>query len=163
MTINLETQLKHMKWANHGIYSSILELPEESLNAYVTNSDWNVAEILGHIVGAADRYAARLNGRKPNQINLPKSMLELKDITEKLALYDSELIELSGIQDRVIEVNREGAITHWQASTILSQSIHHATEHRCQAVTALEFRGFKSPNLDDYDHWSYETSLKSKD
>ena len=73
---------------------------------------------------------------------------------------DAELLNLSKAPDRVIEVNREGVITHWQASTILSQAIHHATEHRAQAIAALEFRGFKAPNLDDYDVWAYELSTK---
>ena len=48
-------------------------------------------------------------------------------------------------------------------STIVTQSIHHATEHRAQLIDALEFKGFKPINLDDIDLWSFddfERSLK---
>lgn len=160
MTMNLVTLLQHMKWANQEIFTTISKLPHEALDAHVSKSEWHVAEILGHIVGAADRYASRLNGRESNEIKTPKSMRELKELTEKLAKYDSELINLSEIPNKNIEIKRDGEVTNWQASTILSQSIHHATEHRCQAVAALEFRGYKAPNLDDYDLWSFEYFLK---
>lgn len=160
MTISLETMLRHMGWANQQIFSKISELPDEALGAYVSNKDWNVAEILFHIVVSADRLVYRMNGREFSDMMLPTSMKELKDLTKKLEKYDSELLELVEQPDRIIEVNRSGVITHWQAATILSQSVHHTIEHRAQAVTALEFKGFKAPDLDDHDLWGYELSTK---
>ena len=46
-------------------------------------------------------------------------------------------------------------VKRWR-STILSQAIHHATEHRAQIASALEAKGFTPVNLDDLDLWSYE-------
>jgi uncharacterized damage-inducible protein DinB len=160
MTTSLETMMRHMKWANQEIFSAISELPDEALGSYITNKDWHVAEILSHIVVATDRYVYRLNGRKADEKVVPTTMKDLKDLAKRLEKCDSELIELSKEPDRVVEVNREGVITHWQAATILSQAAHHAIEHRCQAVTALEFKGYKAPDLDDYDVWGYERSTK---
>jgi len=160
MTISLETMLRHMGWANQQIFSKISELPDEALGAYITNKEWNVAEILFHIVVSADRLVYRMNGREFSDMMLPTSMKELKDLTKKLEKYDSELIKLVEQPDKVIEVNRSGVISHWQAATILSQSVHHTIEHRAQAVTALEFKGFKAPDLDDHDLWGYELSTK---
>jgi len=160
MTISLETMLRHMGWANQQILSKISELPEEALGAYVTNKEWNVAEILSHIAVSADRLVYRMNGREFSDMMLPTSMKDLKDLTKKLEKYDSELLELVEQPDRVVEVNRSGVITHWQAATILSQSVHHTIEHRAQAATALEFKGFKAPDLDDHDLWGYELSTK---
>ena len=152
--------LQHMGWANQQIFSKISELPDKALGAYVTNEEWHVAEILFHIVVAADRLVYRLNGREVTEMTEPTSMKELNELVKKLEKYDSELLELVQQADRVVEVNRSGVITHWQAATILSQAVHHASEHRCQAVTALEFKGYKAPNLDDYDLWGYELSTK---
>ena len=73
---------------------------------------------------------------------------------------DEVIIELMNEPDRVVEVNRNGVISNWQAATILSQAVHHVIEHKCQAVTALEFRGFKAPDLDASDVWGYERSTK---
>jgi hypothetical protein len=94
------------------------------------------------------------------EIAMPTSMTEIKDLAKKLKKYDAELLELAKQPDRVVEVNRNGVITHWQAATILSQAVHPSIEHRCQAVTALEYKGFKAPDLDDYDVWGYELSTK---
>ena len=160
MTMSLETMLRHMDWANQQIFAHVSELPDEALGAYITNKDWHVAEILSHIVRAADSYVFRLNGREMTEITMPTSMKELKDLARKLEKYDSELLELVKEPDRVVEVNRKGVISHWQAATILSQAVHHAIEHRCQAVTALEYKGYKAPVLDDYDVWGYERSTK---
>jgi uncharacterized damage-inducible protein DinB len=160
MAINLEPLMLHMAWANQEIFKEIASLPDVALKAYVTNEEWQVCVILLHIVKAANSYGCRLNGAKFATLDSLESMHDVKKYTEMLKEFDAELLNLSKQPDRIIEVNREGKITHWQASTILSQAIHHATEHRAQAVAALEFRGFKAPNLDDYDLWAYERSTK---
>jgi len=160
MTISLETMMRHMGWANQQIYKEITQLPDEALDAYITNEEWTVAEVLFHIVRSADFYQFRISGRPVEEKSIPKTMGDLKKLAEQLKKYDAELLQLIQDSERVIEVNREGVITHWQASTILSQAIHHSIEHRCQAVTALEFRGFKAPDLDEYDVWGYELSTK---
>lgn len=149
-----------MGWANQQIFFQVSALPDEALAAYITNPDWHVAEILTHIVKAADSYVYRINGRAKTEMTMPTSMNEIKDLAKQLKHYDVELLELAKQPDRVVEVNRNGVITHWQAATILSQAVHHSIEHRCQAVTALEYKGFKAPVLDDYDVWGYELSTK---
>jgi len=42
-----------------------------------------------------------------------------------------------------------------KVSTIVSQMIFHAAEHRAQIVAALDKHGERSINLDNYDVWSY--------
>jgi uncharacterized damage-inducible protein DinB len=160
MTITLETMLGHMGWANQQIFTQISELPDEALGAYVTHENWDVAEILYHTIVSADRLVFRINGREVTKMTKPTNMKELKDLIVKLKTFDQELLALVNEPDRIVEVNREGVITHWQAATILSQAVHHVIEHKCQAVTALEFRGFKAPDLDDYDVWGFERSTK---
>ena len=150
----------HMAWANQAIFNEIAKLPDDALEAYVTNEEWQVSVILLHIAKAANSYGCRLNGANFSSFEFPEKMSDIKKLAEMLKESDAELLNLSKAPDRVIKVNREGVITHWQASTILSQAIHHATEHRAQAIAALEFRGFKAPNLDDYDVWAYELSTK---
>ena len=160
MTMTLETMLGHMGWANQQIFSQIAELPDEALGAYVTHENWDVAEILFHTIVSADRLVFRITGRDVTEMKKPTTMKELKALIANLKKFDEELLALVNEADRVVEVNRSGMITHWQAATILSQAVHHVIEHKCQAVTALEFRGFKAPDLDDYDVWGYERSTK---
>jgi uncharacterized damage-inducible protein DinB len=160
MTITLETMLGHMGWANQQIFSQIAELPDEALGAYVTHENWDVAEILFHTIVSADRLVFRITGRDVTEMKKPTTMKELKDLIAKLKKFDEELLALVNEPDRVVEVNRSGVITHWQSATILSQAVHHVIEHKCQAVTALEFKGFNAPDLDDFDVWGFERSIK---
>jgi hypothetical protein len=83
-------------------------------------------------------------------------MQELQAIANQLLSNDADLLVLADIADEKMAVIREGETTHWMRSTIVTQAIHHATEHRAQAVSALEAKGFKAVNLDDYDVWAYE-------
>lgn len=161
MTISMEQILKHMAWANQGVYSQIATLPDEALNAYATNPEWHVGEILRHIASSADWYGYRLTGRQYEDFDAPTTMAGLKEIAAKLVRFDADLLEYSKDPDADVQVNRDGVITIWKRSTIISQAVHHATEHRAQAVSALEAKGFMSVNLDDYDVWAYEISLKT--
>ena len=156
MTLILERALKHMSWVNQEVYKLIIALPDEALDAYATDPEWNVGEILRHIASSAGGYGARLKGVDAEVLVRPTTMQELQVIAKKLLSSDSELLHLANVEDEKIAVTREGRTIHWMRSTIVTQAIHHATEHRAQAVSALEAKGFKAVDLDDYDLWAYE-------
>ncbi len=156
MTLNLERALKHMSWANQEVYKLIIALPDEALDAYATDPEWNVGEILRHIASSAGGYGARLKGVDAEVLVRPTTMQELQMIAKKLLSNDAELLHLANVEDEKIAVTREGRTIHWMRSTIVTQAIHHATEHRAQAVSALEAKGFKAVDLDEYDVWAYE-------
>lgn len=156
MTLNLERALKHMSWANQEVYKLVIALPDEALDAYATDPEWNVGEILRHIASSAGGYGARLKGVDAEVLVRPTTMQELQVIAKKLLSNDAELLHLANVEDEKIAVTREGRTIHWMRSTIVTQAIHHATEHRAQAVSALEAKGFKAVDLDDYDLWAYE-------
>ena len=156
MTLDLERALGHMSWANQEVYKLIAALPDEALDAYATDPEWTVGEILRHIATASGGYGKRLKGVQAEVLVHPQSMQELKEIAKKLLVNDADLLELANVADEKIAVIRDGVTTHWMRSTIVTQAVHHATEHRAQAVSALEARGYKAVNLDDYDVWAYE-------
>ena len=154
--ITLERILKHMAWANQEIYEKVCKLEDQALQAFITDSNWKVGEILFHIVESADWYGYRLTGVGAEGLLSPKNMHELSILQNKLATYDARLLKLAEDADVDVILKREEGDIKRKRSTILSQAVHHATEHRAQAVAALEFAGYKSINLDDYDLWSYE-------
>jgi uncharacterized damage-inducible protein DinB len=156
MTLNLERALKHMSWANQEVYKLIIALPDEALDAYATDPEWKVGEILRHIASSSGGYGARLRGVDAEVLVRPTTMQELQVIAKKLLSNDAELLQLANVEDEKIAVTREGKTTHWMRSTIVTQAIHHATEHRAQAVSALEAKGYKAVDLDEYDVWAYE-------
>jgi uncharacterized damage-inducible protein DinB len=160
MTISLQRALAHMSWANQEIFKLIAELPDEALAAYATDPEFPVREILRHIAAASGGYAYRLDGIENAPMDQPKNMAELREITKTLEVTDARLIKLVELEDKSIEVIRDGKTMNWMRSTIITQAVHHATEHRAQAISALEARGFKAVNLDDFDLWAFEIAQR---
>jgi uncharacterized damage-inducible protein DinB len=88
-------------------------------------------------------------------------MAELREIAKVLATNDARLLKLVGLEDQPITYRREdGQTVTWMRSTIITQAVHHSIEHRAHAVSALEARGYKKVDLDDFDVWGYELSLR---
>ena len=154
--ITLERLLKHMAWSNQAVLRFLTELPDEALDAYVVKPEWNVSEISGHIVSSSDWYVYRLTGREAMTIERPRSMADVQNLIPLAASFDASLLEEAVHADRQMTFKREsGDLQRWR-STILSQAVHHATEHRAQLACALEAKGFAAPDLDELDLWSYE-------
>lgn len=163
MTIGIERLLKHMAWANQETIKHVQTLPEEALKSFATNPEWFVAEILHHIVDSGDHYAFRISGKvaltKPGEPCIAdiEKISDLSRLAEQASIVDAALLECAKLDDIQLEFeNYSGNLVKRWRSTILSQAIHHATEHRAQLAAALEAQGFKPVNLDDLDLWSYE-------
>ncbi|MFZ9720283.1 MAG: DinB family protein [Candidatus Nanopelagicaceae bacterium] len=161
MTIGLDRLLAHMKWANQLTIEHVQTLPDEALKAYATNPEWFVGEIMHHIVDAADAYVYRITEKRcelPGEgIQELESIADLANLKIQAELVDSALQECSKLDDIQLEFkNYSGNLVKRWRSTILSQAIHHATEHRAQIASALEAKGFKPVDLDELDLWRFE-------
>jgi uncharacterized damage-inducible protein DinB len=163
MAISMNRMLGHMAWANAKTITHLQSLPEEALSAFATNPEWHVAEIIHHIVDSGDHYALRISGipalTQPDDpcIDDVKEIADLARLKEQAAIVDKALLECVKLDDIQIEfMNYEDKLVKRWRSTILSQSIHHATEHRAQLASALEAKGFKPVDLDAIDLWAYE-------
>ncbi len=154
--IGIEKLIKHMGWANQQIIKKIGELPDEALGAYVVNPKWTVAEMIHHILSSADWYGSLLTDEEYIDFDQPTSTKEMVDLSEKAKIFDGRLLRACEGPDVLFPKPDESGNTIKRArSTILSQAVHHATEHRAQLVSALEFRGHATINLDDFDLWGY--------
>lgn len=161
MTIGLERLLAHMKWANRLTIEHLQTLPDEALKAFATNSEWFVAEIMHHIVDSADHYVYRIRNEHCNvpgeKIQEVESVADLEFLKVQAEAIDSALQECAKLDDIQMEFeNYSGKLVKRWRSTILSQAIHHATEHRAQIASALEAKGFKPVDLDELDLWRFE-------
>jgi len=163
MAISMDRLLAHMAWANQKTISHLQTLPQESLTSFATNSEWHVAEIIHHIVDSGDHYAFRISGipalTKPGEPGIEdvKEIADLARIKEQAVIVDKALLECVKLDDIQIEFkNYSGNMVKRWRSTILSQAIHHATEHRAQLASALEAKGFKPVDLDELDLWAFE-------
>ena len=162
MTISLERLLKHMAWANQKTIEHLMTLPPEALQAFATNPEWKVAEIIRHIVASGNFYVYRITGSAPTDRNenevFPVTAEDLVSLSKRALLVDQSLLECEKLEDIQVEfLNHEKKVVKRWRSTILSQSVHHATEHRAQIASALEAKGFTPVDLDELDLWSFES------
>jgi len=163
MAISMDRLLAHMAWANQKTISHLQTLPQESLSSFATNSEWHVAEIIHHIVDSGDHYVFLISGipalTKPGEAGIEdvKVIADLARIKEQAVIVDKALLECVKLDDIQIEFkNYSGNMVKRWRSTILSQAIHHATEHRAQLASALEAKGFQPVDLDELDLWAFE-------
>lgn len=159
MTITTARLLRHMAWANQRVYQSIQSLPDESLESFIVNPEWTAKQILKHITSGADWYLYCLEGGSLREIRQPSNMSDVANLAKILASLDSEIIKSGNLGDEKLTIKRKDKSRENLRSTIISQSIHHATEHRAQLIAALEYKGYKPINLDDIDLWAFESAF----
>jgi len=152
--------LKHMSWANQQILGSVSKLPDTALDAYSVNPEWQVREILRHITSSASWYGFRLlkaSGATEAELsaihekletlnNAPKNAEDIPFFLDALLAADRILLEQSHLPEGEVRREFEGKTIVRSRSTVLSQAIHHATEHRAQLVDALEY-GVTRPSI----------------
>lgn len=167
--MNADKLLKHMAWANQEVISRLQGLPDDTLGLYIDNPEWTVGEIARHIASSATWYGYRLIDKhkfsdaedsawktKLNAAEIPPAtMRDIPVLLERLKNADALLLEEAGKPEGSIERVVEGKTIIRARSTVISQSVHHATEHRAQLVAALEKHGITQINLDEFDIWAY--------
>jgi uncharacterized damage-inducible protein DinB len=162
-----------MAWANQEIISNVAQLPDEALDAYLVNPEWTAREIIRHIASSATWYGWRLLDKdaltddekfkwkqKLEATEIPPAtMKDMQIILDRLTAADAELLKASTLPEGFLTHTMDGRTISRARSTIILQSIHHATEHRAQLVAALEAKGFTTINLDDFDLWGYSDTI----
>ena len=152
---NQEKLLLHMAWANQYVLKKLGELNAQDFKLSLTSADWSVQELTNHLVLAAGGYAARVSGTWVYS-NLNQEMdIPVADLKKYAAAADEILRIESHKPDEIKSYIREGKTIERSRSTIISQSIHHATEHRAQISDTLKVHGIRVLDLDEIDLWAY--------
>ena len=151
----LDRLLRHMAWANAEVIGILAGLDDDALALASPRNEWTVAMILQHLVDAALRYAARLEGvPRPDGSEPPKTAGELAEVAARCAAHDARIRVQAAVPDGPCpspDPGREGRMR----STIVGQAIHHAIEHRAQIAGALSTNGINAIDLDELDVWAY--------
>ena len=156
----LVTLFKHMSWANHSVFTALSELPEEALSLSAWDPEWKVGGIASHIVMAQPRLLGRLKKQDPPaDIEFPMTSQGMKDLAAQSLKNDADFLAWIDQPEEMLTFTRFGNTVSFLNTTVVAQIVHHATEHRAQAVAALELRGFGSINLDNFDVWSYQIKV----
>ena len=152
----LDRLFRHMAWANQSLLEQLTMIPVDALVLTAENDQWSVAAIVKHFVNSAGFYVCRVTGEpSPGDFTRPQTKADLLDLARRCAEFDAQLGELARMPETMTTYQREGKTIVRARSTILGQSIHHATEHRAQVADILSLHGIKVVDLDEMDVWAY--------
>jgi len=157
MSATTHRLLRHMAWSNQRVFSAVQALPDEALDAYIVNPEWTAKVLLQHIVNGADWYVYCLTELPWSDIILPKTMSEIDVLKAQLADFDAKISSQADLPDGPLTIKEGDQTRTALRSTLLSEAIYHAAEHRTQLVDALESKGFNPISLDDIDLWAFES------
>jgi uncharacterized damage-inducible protein DinB len=145
---------RHLAWANTFVFDRIAEQPEAHLQLTAPNDTWTVAEILEHFT--ASFYAHLLDSKENIPTEVPTTRAEVLALRDLSLTFDQRLRESAKNQVGFIEyTRRDGSVVRRNRETILTQSIHHATEHRAQIAGIFSNHGLKVIDLDAIDLWRF--------
>ena len=163
--MDVEKLLTHMGWSNREIFGEVSKLPDFALDSYVDNPTWTAREIISHICESATWYAwclrkegdgfdwqdhiARSKIRPTTSVDI-QALIHVQEVT------DSKLMMAKSEPDEQLTIDLAGNPFTCARSTIVTQAIHHATEHRTQLVAALVAANFTEINLDNYHLWGFK-------
>lgn len=151
----LDRLFRHMAWANAHVLGKLADLPSEVLSCVAPKSDWSIGAIVEHYVRSAGFYASRLGASVADfDLLLPSSPEEIINYRIICAENDAKLRALGRESEGETTYFREGRLITRARSTILGQSIYHATEHRAQIAGILVLHGITAIDLDEIDVWA---------
>lgn len=152
----LDTLFRHMAWANANLLTVLQELPKDSYRLSLPHDDWTVAAIAEHLVQAAGGYARALDEVQSGyETHDPSAINDLSEMIAKCAQFDERLRVASMVPEGEVTRIRDGVEISRARSTVLAQSIHHATEHRAQIASILSLHQVPGIDLDEIDLWAY--------
>ncbi|HKP52849.1 MAG TPA: DinB family protein [Chloroflexia bacterium] len=145
---------RHNTWANMKLLEACEGLGDEHLGANMAGTFGAIRDTLIHIVGAEVSYVKRVTGRMPEE-PLKRGELPSFEVMKKAARWTGEeLLQLAlkaGPTDMVLETG-EGGSVKYPLTSLLTQAINHATEHRAQVATILTQQGIEPPDMSG---WAY--------
>lgn len=154
MDVITDRLFRHLAWANAYVFDQIAAQPNTSLKLSAPNDTWTVAEILEHLT--ASRYADLLDGTGDIPTQVPTKSKEVLELKHLSATFDARLREAAKNPVGFVEFIRgDGQEIRRNRETILTQAIHHATEHRTQIAGIFANHGMKVVDLDAIDLWSF--------
>ena len=153
MDVVTDRLFRHLAWANNYVFDKIAEQPEEHLKLCAPNDTLSVADILEHLT--ASRYADLLDGTGDIPTQVPSNKAEVLALKELSHSFDVRLRESAKHPNGFVEFQRGERTIRRNRETILTQCIHHATEHRAQIAGIFANHGLKVIDLDAIDMWEF--------
>jgi len=144
---------RYHKWANLHLLDVCLKLAPEQLHLTAPGTYGTIAGTWHHLVGAEQRYLARLLGSEV-LVNERDAFPGLEVLKDHAARNGDLLIEAAVriTPDDVIETKFEGETSQLHLGIVIIQALHHGNDHRTHICSIL---GHHQISYGDMDVWAY--------
>ena len=145
---------KHNLWANQRHFEKSKELTDEQLAASIPGTFGTIKDTLRHIAAAEQSYLSRISTGKPfprDDVPAPETIGEMLTVVKETGRGFIEWTPRVKAEDTVT-LDWDGTPREVPKTTILTQVINHANEHRAQVMTILTQEGVDPPDLSG---WAY--------
>lgn len=157
---SLERGLRHMAWANDALFDHLATLPAHAFGVSYVPEAWGVGRLTVHLVGSVEWFRYCLNGTRWTDMDRDWTAADVLALRPYLAELEATLLLEAEKPDGLVTFEDEEGPKTFQRSTILTQAVVHAAEHRAQIAVALEVNGYPKFDLDLIDLWAFEVANK---
>ena len=148
---------RYHRWANLHLLDVCSRLSDEQLQLTSPGTYGTIATTLQHLVGAEQRYVARLTGAAPatNERDEFPGVAKLAQLATDSA---NRLIESAAkvTPDDVTELNRDIGKFKLHLGVVIIQALHHGNDHRTHICTIL---GHHDIPYGEMDVWAYGEAI----
>lgn len=153
MTDSLASLVDYMRWADRRIVAACRDLTAEQFTREIGGSFPSVHATLAHIAGAAEVWAARMEGRTPDRVPGAAEIPDLEDAARRLeaaaAVAERTCAEWSAAPDAPFSYrNTRGVATTIPRWAVIRHLVNHSTYHRGQIANMLRQMGVQPPATD---------------
>jgi uncharacterized damage-inducible protein DinB len=153
-------QLRHDVWATTRLVTHLRALSDAQLDLSVPGTYGNIRRTLEHIVAADTRYLARIGVvvlDEPFREDHDISLDEIASLLEKVKAGVERVFTGKEFDpDRIVVDERRRVPTdpplEMETWMMLTQFVHHGSDHRAHIGTILGAHGLQTP---DIDVWAY--------
>lgn len=156
----IEDLFGHNKWANLKLLEACEALTDEQLDIKIEGTYGTIRGTLWHIIGAEVSYVHRVTGEWPD-VPLKREEFPGFEKLKRVAAWTSDEMlklarEASGGKMVIERDEEEKMEAQYPLSSLLTQAINHANEHRAQIATTLSQHGIEPPNMEG---WTYMVEM----
>ena len=138
--------LRYNRWANLQLLNVCSELSDEQLQLSSPGTYGTIASTWQHLLAAEQRYLRRLVGFEP-LVSETDAFPGFDALIQQAAESGEQLIAAAGktAPDATSPDGNGGGVRHW---VVMTQAIHHGTDHRTHICTILGQNGILYGDLD---------------
>jgi uncharacterized damage-inducible protein DinB len=150
----LAEMYRHSLWSTLRLIDACEKLTDDQLDRSLSGTYGSIRSTLLHMLGAEDRYVARIRGKQPGPRIEDEPFPGFDALRASAERTGNALIDIcENLQeDTVLRGTWRGEPYEYPIMTLIIQALNHATEHRTHIGSLMGYQGIEPP---DSDGWEY--------